>query len=282
MAVHMMGDGCALSYRLDGPEDAPTLVLSNSLGTTLDMWAPQMPAFAQHFRVLRYDSRGHGASSAPAGAYGLDRLGRDVLELVEALGISRFSFCGLSKGGMVGQWLGARAGERLDRLVLCNTSADMGPPTGWDARIAAIQAGGMEAIADAVIERWFTPDFRRERSDVVQSLRRVLASTDAAGYAGCCAAIRDMDLRITAPLISTQTLVIAGDADPATPIAHSQLLNETIEGSRLAVLSAAHLSNWEQPDRFTQVVLEFLLPRGRRETTTADGANLFGFAFRGP
>jgi 3-oxoadipate enol-lactonase len=253
-----MGDGCRIAYRLDGPEDAPVLMLSNSLGTAMAMWEPQMVAFAERFRVLRYDSRGHGGSDAPAGSYSIDRLGRDVIELLDALGIARVTFCGLSKGGMVGQWLGWRAPERLERLVLANTSAYMGPPEGWDARIRAVVTGGMSAMTDAVMQRWFRPGFLENDADASAAVRTMLLATSAGGYAGCCAAIRDMDQRALLPLITVPTLVIGGAEDPATPMEHSEQLVHGIAGARLVVLEAAHLSNVEQPAAFAEAVLSFI------------------------
>lgn len=251
------GDGCRIAYRLDGREGAPVLALSNSLGTAMAMWEPQMAVFSRHFRVLRYDSRGHGRSGAPAGSYSIDRLGRDVVELLDALGIARVSFCGLSKGGMVGQWLGWRAPERLDRLVLANTSACMGPPEGWDARIRTVLAEGMGAMAEPVLQRWFRPAFLEAAPHAVAPVRAMLLATSPAGYAGCCAAIRDMDQRPLLPLIQAPTLVIAGTHDPATPIDHAEQLAREIPDARLVALDAAHLSNVEQPGAFASAVLDF-------------------------
>ncbi|CAH0352744.1 MAG: 3-oxoadipate enol-lactonase [Sphingobium sp.] len=251
------GDNCRIAYHIDGPDGAPFLILSNSLGTAMAMWEAQMSHFAAHFRVVRYDSRGHGRSDAPAGSYSIDRLGRDVIELADALGIDRFHFCGLSKGGMVGQWLGWRAPERLERLVLANTSAYMGPPAGWDERIRLVLAAGMGAMTDAVLERWFTPAFNAEASAALDAVRMMLLATEPQGYAGCCAAIRDMDQRPLLPLIDVPTLVIAGDADPATPIEHAHLLATGIRGATLHILTAAHLSNVEQPEAFSKAVLDF-------------------------
>jgi 3-oxoadipate enol-lactonase len=251
------GDGCSLAYRIEGPEAAPVLLLSNSLGTAMAMWDAQIPRFIEQFRVVRYDSRGHGLSDAPAGDYSMDRLGRDVIELADALGIDRFHFCGLSKGGMVGQWLGWRARERLGRLILANTSPYMGPPSGWDDRIRAVRASGMAAMTDAVLERWFTPGFRAHQSAELEAVRALLLHTNPQGYAGCSAAIRDMDQRRLLPLIEVPTLVIAGDDDPATPIEHAQLLASGIRGAELHVLSAAHLSNVEQPEAFADAVIGF-------------------------
>ncbi len=252
------GDGCGIAYRVDGPDEAPVLILSNSLGTAMAMWEPQLAAFAARFRVLRYDSRGHGASDVPAGAYSMDRLGRDVIELMDALGIARASLCGVSKGGMVGQWLGVRAPERIEKLALCNTAAYMGPPAGWDQRIAAVTAGGMAAMTEPVLERWFTPEFRATAPEAIAPVRDMLLTTAPAGYAGCCAAIRDMDLRITDPLIRRPTLVIAGSRDPSTPPDVTGAVAAMIPGAQLVTLEAAHLSNIEQPDGFTRAVLDFL------------------------
>lgn len=253
------GDGCQIAWRFDGPADAPVLMLSNSLGTSMDMWAPQLAAFTSRFRVLRYDSRGHGASDAPAGAYSLDRLGRDAIELLDALHLDRVAFCGLSKGGMVGQWLGVHAPERIDRLILANTSAYMGPASGWQTRIRTVLNQGMGAIAEGAIERWFTPDFRRSGGPAIAPIRAQLLATSPLGYAGCCAAIRDMDLRPIVGLIRCKTLVIGGVFDPATPVADAQALASAIPAAELAVLDAAHLSNVEQPERFIAAALDFLI-----------------------
>jgi 3-oxoadipate enol-lactonase len=253
------GDGCRIVYRFDGPEGAPILLLSNSLGTDSDMWSPQIEAFSEHFRVLRYDSRGHGGSDAPSGAYSLDRLGRDAIELLDALGIVTVDFCGLSLGGMIGQWLGIYAPDRVRRLVLANTSSYMGPPAGWDTRIASVMAQGMKPLAQASAERWFTAAFRETGTEAIAAIVATLLATDRTGYAGCCAAIRDMDMRRTVRLIERPTLVIGGSLDPSTPPPHSGALVEAIPGARLCMLEAAHLSNVEVPERFTEVATDFLV-----------------------
>lgn len=256
-----LGDGCRIAFRFDGPEEAPPLLLSNSLGTDFRMWDAQIPAWAAHARILRYDTRGHGQSDAPAGAYSIDRLGRDVIELADALGIGRFDFCGLSLGGMVGQWLGIREADRLNRLVLANTSSYMGPPSGWDQRIELAISSGMAPLAEASVSRWFTPAFAISDPARIQPVEEMLLGTDRHGYAACCAAIRDMDMRRFVSLIEVPTLVIGGAHDPATPLASSAALVEGIAGARLVTLDAAHLSNVEQPEAFAAAVSEHLSRR---------------------
>ena len=250
--------GARLFYRFDGPEDRPVLVLSNSLGTSLGMWEPQLPAFAARFRVLRYDSRGHGQSEAPLGPYTIERLGRDVLALLDGLGLERVSFCGLSKGGMVGQWLGAHAGERLERLVLACTSAHTGSPEVWTSRIATVRAQGMAAIVPALIDRWFTKGFQEREPETVARITAMLRATDPEGYAACCAAVRDMDQREAIRAIAVPTLVIVGRHDQATPPDHGRLIASHVNGARLVEVDAAHLGNVEAAETFNQAVLDFL------------------------
>lgn len=247
-----------LHYQVEGREGAPWLVLSNSLGTTLDMWAPQMPALLQYFRVLRYDTRGHGQSGIPVGPYAIDQLGNDVIALMDALGIARAHFCGLSMGGMTGIWLGIHQPSRFDRLVLCNTSARIGPPELWNARIAKVNSEGMASIVPAVIERWFTPAFQQRAPQQVEQVRRMLLNTDPAGYTANCAAVRDMDLRDGVATIRAPALVIAGKHDKATPPEDGKLVAERISGARFVELDAAHLSNWEMAEAFTNELVGFL------------------------
>lgn len=258
IATITTGDGCRIAYRFDGPEEAPILLLSNSLGTTMAMWEPQMAALIQSFRVMRYDSRGHGESGVPAGAYSMDRLGRDVVEMLDHLKVAVVDFCGLSLGGMVGQWLGVREPSRLRRLIVANSSAYMGPPSNWDARIDTALRDGMTGLAEGSIARWFTPAFPAMNPSAIRPIHEGLLATDPIGYAGCCAAIRDMDMRQIGQLITANTLVIGGTQDPATPIAESEALATTIPHTRLVTLHAAHLSNVEAPDSFSQHILDFL------------------------
>lgn len=246
-----------LHYRFDGPEDAPVLVLSNSLGTSLAMWDAQVPAFSRSRRVLRYDTRGHGQSGVTPGPYAIAQLARDVLGLADALGVRTFDFCGLSMGGMIGQWLGAYAADRLRTLVLCNTTARIDPAP-YAARIASVRSGGMAAVTEAVLLRWFTAPFMREQPETVGHVRAQLLATPPEGYIACCEAVRDMDQRETAARISCRTLVIAGTHDVATPPADGRWIAERIAGARLVELPAAHLSNVEQPRAFTEAVTGFL------------------------
>lgn len=251
-------DGCSIAFDYRPLEGRPTLLLSPSLGTTMALFEPQCDALGGEYSLLLYDPRGHGLSDVAAGAYAMDRLGRDVVELLDHLAIDRTHFVGVSLGGMVGQWLGYRAPERLNRLVLANTSAFMGPPANWASRIAVVAEQGMGAIADSVIDRWFTPDFCRAYPDRVEHARRMLLDMAPQGYAGCSAAIRDMDLRPTAPCISVPTLVIGGLRDPATPAEHAHFLADSIPDSQLVELDAAHLANIEQCFAFNAAVRKFL------------------------
>lgn len=252
-------EGGRFNVRIDGAAEAPALVLSNSLGTNLAMWDPQMAELTRHFRVVRYDARGHGASAVTPGPYTIEQLSRDVVTLLDALKIDRTHFCGLSMGGMVGMWLGANAPERLERLVLCNTSAKMGSPEVFEARIQAVRKGGVASIADAVLERWFTAPFRQRSPEAVARLRAMLTATNAEGYAASCAAVRDMDLRETLARIKRPTLVIAGKYDLPTPPADGQRIANSIQGARYVELDAAHISNVEAVDAFTKAVSEFLM-----------------------
>ena len=253
-----------LHYALEvsaGNENAPVLVMSNSLGTHMDMWLPQMPALLEHFRVLRYDTRGHGRSVVSPGPYTIAQLGADVLTLLDQLQIQRAHFCGLSMGGMTGIWLGVHAPDRIDRLVLCNTSAAIGLPEVWNARISKVRQEGMASIIDTVLERWFTPDFLLHAPTQVERVRRMLADTTVEGYVANCAAVRDMDQRAELPKIAAPTLVIAGRHDKSTPPEHGELIARAIPGAQYVVLNAAHLSNWEVAQAFTQSVLDFLLKK---------------------
>lgn len=253
-------DGVTLAWRSDGDPELPPLLLANSLGTTMAMWEPQVPIWATTHRVIRYDMCGHGASSDRPAEFGIERLGRDTLALLDYLGIAKTAFVGLSLGGMVGQWLGIAAPARLTHLVLANTSAHMPPRESWDRRIATVRANGLAAIAPAVVERWFRPAFRTQ-SPVPEQIAATMTIGSAEGYAAACAAIRDMDFRDQLSRITAPALVIGGTADPATPRPHSQTLADVIAASELVWLDAAHLSNLERPEQFAAAVARFVTRR---------------------
>jgi 3-oxoadipate enol-lactonase len=254
-------DGCPLWVEIEGPPRAPVLMLSNSLGTDLHMWDAQAARFAQTFRLVRYDRRGHGRSGVPAGPYGMERLARDALAIADGLGLRKFHWCGLSLGAMEGIWLAANAPERIDRLVLANTSSHFPDPEIWNEGIKAIAARGLAALADRIVALWFSPQFRAGAPEAVAAMRAMLLATPAEGYAACCAAIRDMDHRDLLKRIGAPTLVIAGRHDQATPVAAAQFIHSRIAGATLTVLDAAHISNVEQPTPFFDAVLEFLAHR---------------------
>jgi 3-oxoadipate enol-lactonase len=252
-------DGCIIHADVEGPERAPVLMLSNSLGTNLHMWDEQVSPFTRHFRLLRYDRRGHGQSSAPKGPYTMERLGRDVIGVLDALGIQRINWCGLSMGGMVGMWLGANAANRVDKLILSNTSAYFPDKTMWDGRIKMVREKGLAGIVDANMERWFTSGFRGRAPAAMAKMREMFLATKLDGYVGCGEAIRDMDHRPLLSKITAPTLVIAGKYDPATTLEAGEFIKEHVPGAQIAVLDAAHISNLEQPQAYAETVLGFLL-----------------------
>jgi 3-oxoadipate enol-lactonase len=249
-----------LAHELDGPEDAPVLVLPSSLGTTRELWQPQVETFARTFRVLRYEHRGHGDSPVPGGAYTMEELARDALALLDGLGLARVSWCGLSLGGMVAMWLGAHAPERLDALVLACTSARVPTPDAYRERAATVREVGIEPVADAVVGKWFAAATFRERPELPARFREVLVSTPREGYAGCCDALAAWDFRDGLADIAVPTLVIAGDEDEATPSGDTDLLAERIPDARLVTLDGAgHLANLERPRAFADAALAHLL-----------------------
>ena len=247
-------------HRFDGPDEAPVLMLSNSLGSSLEMWEPQVPGLTEHFRVLRYDQRGHGASPVPPGPYTIDQFGADAVDLLDSLGLERVSFCGLSMGGAVGQWLAIHAPERLVRLAICCTAAKFGTPEIWAERAAAVRAAGsIEPLADAVMERWFTAAFRAEHAGEVARTRAMLVATPAEGYAASCDALAACDLRPDLGSIRTPTLVVAGAEDPATPVEQAEGLVAAIPGSRLVVIpGTAHFAQLERTEDFNRAILSHL------------------------
>jgi 3-oxoadipate enol-lactonase len=257
MPFAQLKDG-RLHYEISGPPSAPALVFSNSLGATLSMWDSQALVFEKKFRVLRYDTRGHGQSSATPGPYTIEQLGRDVLALLDELRFDRVNFCGLSMGGQTGMWFALNAAARLNKLILCNTAAKIGTPEMWNTRIEAAIKGGMKSISTAVMERWFSADFRSNSPEVIAAIKQSFERTNLEGYAANCAAIRDFDARETIAAIRMPTLVISGTHDVATTPADGRYLADHIPGARYVELNAAHLSNIETSDRFNTELSAFL------------------------
>ena len=251
-------NGCHIHYELAGPPNAAALVLSNSLGTNFGMWDAQMPELHKHFRVLRYDTRGHGQSEVTPGPYSFEQLGRDVLALADSVDMDKFSFCGLSMGGVTGMWLGINAGNRLRNLALCSTAAKIGNPDTWNARIAAVRKGGMNSIAAATMERWFTAPFREREPQALERIKQMVENTNPEGFIANCEALRDVDFRENITKIRAPTLVISGTHDTGTTPADGTFLAEQIPAARYVELDAAHLCNIEQSKEFTQEVSPFL------------------------
>ena len=249
-----------LHSEITGPADAPVLVLGSSLGTSLEMWDGQL-ALAERFRLVRHDHRGHGRSPVPPGPYDIEDLARDVLVLMDRLGIERASLGGVSLGGMVAIWLGANAPDRVDRLVLCCTSAHMPPASAWAERAAKVRDAGTTAVvAEAVVERWLTPGFAAAHPETQAWLRSMLLATDPEGYAACCGAIERMDLRDALPAIAAPTLIVSAADDQATPPGHQRLLAEAIPSARLeTVAPAAHIASVERADEVTDLMLGHIL-----------------------
>jgi 3-oxoadipate enol-lactonase len=259
--MNVTANGISMHYTLDGPVSASVLTLSHSLATDLSMWDPQMPALTARYRVLRYDTRGHGGTDAPAGAYTLEQLAADARALLRALGIPKTHWIGLSMGGMIGQTLALETPEVLASLALCDTSSRVPPEAKpiWSDRIRTAETQGMEPLVEPTIGRWFTPPFRAQRAEVVDVVRAMIRRTDPRGYVGCCHAIAALDLTDRLGAIRLPTLVVVGEEDQGTPVAASRAIQAQIEGAELVIIeSASHLSNMEQPEEFTRAITEFL------------------------
>jgi 3-oxoadipate enol-lactonase len=242
-----------------GPPGSATVVLSNSLGATRAMWDRCVDRMSDFFTVVRYDTRGHGASPVVPGPYLIDDLADDVVALLDRLGMRRVHFVGLSLGGMTGMRLAARNPERLDRLVVLCTSALLGPAVGWVDRAALVRAEGTGAVAATVVQRWYSPAFLATEPKRVAAAEAMVAATPAEGYAGCCEAIAAMDLTGDLPLVTAPTLAIAGADDPATPPEHLERIAATVPHGRLLVVpDAAHLANDEQPGTITAAIVAHL------------------------
>ena len=256
-------DRCRLSWSVEGPADAPALLLLNALGTTADLWRAQADRLAAAFQVVRFDTRGHGASDAPPGPYTLDRLGRDALAVLDAAGAPRAHVCGVSLGGQTALWLAVHAPDRVAGLVAANTGARIGDSALWNQRIRDAETLGMPALAEPAMARWFTPRFRQTAPETVARFRDMLSGCSPTGYAGCCAALRDADLRADLHRIKHHTLVIVGTDDHATPPAAGRTIRDQVASAELLALDAAHLANAERPDAFTDGVMQFLSEAGR-------------------
>jgi len=253
-------NGTTVHYQWDGPQVGPVVMLAHSLSANRKLWQAQLPILlVAGYRVLRYDIRGHGESAAPEHPYTIEMLAADAIGLMDAVGLESVHFCGISLGGMVGQLLGAAHGERLDSLILSSTAAHMPPPDMWEERIRGVRADGMASVADATIDRWFTQEGRKNMPAEVESVRSMIISTPIAGFVGCCAAIRDLDLREAIRSITVPTQIIVGRHDQGTPVAAAQFIHERIRSSRLDVVAdAAHLVNVEQASIFNKTLVSFL------------------------
>ena len=254
----IQSNGCPIHVEVEGPENKPVLMLSNSLGTDLHMWDPQVGVLTQHFRLVRYDRRGHGKSGVPKGPYNMEMLGRDVLAVLDALKIDKINWCGLSMGGMVGMWLGANAPQRINRLILSNTSAYFADKEIWNGRIKTVREKGLASIVGGTMERWFTQGFREREPKKIAWLSEMFLATDPEGYIACGEAVRDMDHREIIKSIKAPTLVIAGKQDAGTTVEMAEVIRRRIPGASLTLFDTAHIANVEQPQAYTDAVLGFL------------------------
>ena len=251
-------NGARISYSVEGPGARPALLFINSIGTTRDLWSPQVPALVGTYRIIRYDARGHGTSAVPAGNYSIEQLARDAIAILDAEDVKQAHVCGISLGGITALWLAVNAAERVSSIVVANTAARIGTIDSWNERMALVQERGMGAVAEQALQRWFSPDFRQRHADTAEGFRSMVAGCPQAGYLGCCAALRDADLRSSIASIRCPTLVIAGLSDIATPPEGLGFIHQQVAGSKILVLDAAHLSNVEQSEAFTSAVMGFL------------------------
>jgi 3-oxoadipate enol-lactonase len=255
-----------ISYEVGGPADGPVLLLINSIASTRELWARQVPAFASRHRVIRYDARGHGRSSAPAGDYTVEQLGRDALAILDDAGAEAAHVCGISLGGLTAQWLAVHAAPRVRSLIVANTAARIGTAESWTERIALVREQGMSAVAEMTIPRWFSPEFRERDPDTVRTFRTMIQACPVSGYLGCCAALRDADLREAIAAIRCPTLVIAADGDATTPADGLAFIRDRVPGAGMVTMPSRHLSNIECAEAFTASVLDFLeeLPASKK------------------
>lgn len=259
MTERITANGLSMTYRFDGPEGGPLVMLSNSLMSTHRMWEPQMSALIDRYRVLRYDTRGHGDTQTTPGPYSIALLAEDAAALIETLGVGPAHFAGLSMGGMIGQKLAASRPELVASLALCDTASEMPPPEMWNDRISLAEREGVEGLLGATIKRWFTAPFIERSPAAIGFVEGMIRETEAPGYIACASAVRDMSQTAILPQIKAPTIVIVGEADPACTVAQSRVLHEHIAGSELVVLAdAAHLANIEQPRAFNTALRGFL------------------------
>ncbi len=257
MAVVQSG-GCPIHVEVTGSQDAPVLMLCNSLASTMAMWDPQLKALEPRFRVVRYDRRGHGGSGVTAPPYSMEQLAGDALAVMDGLLLIKVNWLGLSMGGMEGQWLGANAPQRIERLILSNTSSYVADKDGWNQRLQVARDKGLDPIAEATIARWFTSGFIAREPATIAKIKAMIAATPLDGFIGCGSAVRDMDHRNLLAKITAPTLVIAGRHDGGTPPEAGEFIRDRVPGAKFALLDAAHLSNVEAPEKFTETVLGFL------------------------
>jgi len=256
---HQVRSGDAtISYQVDGLPDGPPLLLINSIASTRELWTRQMPALTGRYRVIRYDARGHGQSSVPSGDYALEELARDALAVLDQVDAASAHVCGISLGGLTAQWLGIHARDRVASLVLANTGARIGSVDSWNERMALVRGKGMTAVADLTIPRWFSPEFQQRDPETVHAFRTMIQACPAEGYLGCCAALRDADLRDRIADISRPTLAIASTADAATPAEGLAFIRDRVPGARMVTVESRHLSNIECAEEFAAAVLDFL------------------------
>jgi len=248
-----------LNYQTFGDPKHPALLFSNSLGTNLSMWQPQIEFFQKDFFVIAYDTRGHGASSTATQPFGCAELAQDVIDLLDHLNIQTAYFCGISMGGLTGQWLARYFPERFKKVVVCNTAAKIGQAQAWQERAALVRTQSLQPIAATAASRWFTEDFIEKNSALIKTLSENLAAGSAEGYAQCCEALAHTDLRDEIANIHIPVLIIAGSADPVTTVADGQFMQQQIHGATLAEIAASHISNIEQPEHFNQLLKGFIV-----------------------
>ena len=247
-----------INYQTFGDTNHPAIVFSNSLGTKYSMWQLQIEALQKDYYVVCYDTRGHGASSAPQGPYSIEQLGTDVIQLLDHLNIKKASFCGISMGGLTGQWLAIHHPDRFNHVIVCNTAAKIGQAQAWNERAALVREQGLKPIADTAASRWFTEPFIQSNTAIVQSLSNDLGAGSPEGYASCCEALAKADVREELASIQVPVFIIAGQQDPVTTVEDGQYMLDRISNAQLFEINASHISNIEQPEAFNQAVLNFI------------------------